>query len=419
MTARNTSRACIASRGAGGSHRQKRRNPLPAAVISAIQSQLGYKLSDEGLKRVAKVYKLNPGKGAFERCVAAVTAKGGAVDPKAVCAAQAMRTAAGKKELLAAAAKGRKRHKANFSFGSTTYSAATGTKRKVSADRKEEARLRKQERAQAERIRKEEIRERQRERAEQRREELHRKRIEAADARAAKVREKKERAAEKKAAGYPSLFGVAYEKLSPSQQALVRRATANKGKRYAKSVKRYANYANSRKKRNPARRNPEDAAAERYKYFHGKEPETVTEIVRTIHHHEVTSGIGKLHRLQIAAVDGRNKVTLAFKGTLLTQNEKGTQLFIEGGDQSVAQKDFGIEYPHEWEVLGSGLAIWYDTTKTHLGADGGKAIYRHSFGGKLKNGKKSRKPIIVYDTVNKQLYFAGGGYTLPDVGIDG
>jgi hypothetical protein len=254
---------------------------------------------------------------------------------------------------------------------------------------------------QAERIRKEEIRERQRERAEQRKEELHRKRIEAAEARTAKAREKKERAAEKKSAGYPSLFGMPYDKLSPSQQALVRRATANKGKKG--------------KKRNPARKNPEDAAAQRYEYFHGRGPESITKVTRTVHEHSVLSGIGKLTELTIAAIDGKGEVRLSgFKGALLAQNEAGTQMYIEGGDQGVDLKAFGITKPHETEVLGAAISVVYDTTKDHLGKDGGTASYRHKFG-----TKKSRLPMIVYDVRNKQLYFAGGGYTLPDVGIDG
>jgi hypothetical protein len=395
MTARNTSRKP-----------RSRRNimPIPPELVSGVTSTLGGQLTSSQLKKLKKAFNANPGKGYFERCVAAVKARGGAVDPKAVCAAQAMRTPAGKKELQRAAKKGRMKHKRNWPWSKTTYSAATGTSRKVSSDKKEEARLRKQERADAARIRQAELRERQRERAEQRKEELHRKRIEAAEARTAKAREKKERAAEKKSSGssYPSLFGTPYAKLSPSQQALVRRATANKGR-----------------KKNPKRRNPEDAAAARYEYFHGRGPDSITEVKRTVREHSVLSGIGKLNKLTIAAIDGSGRVELSkFKGALLAQNEAGTQMYIEGGDQSVNLADFGIRKPHEKEILGACLEVWYDTTKDHLGKDGGTATYHHKFGGK-KNGKASRLPMIGYDVRNKQLEFLGGGYTLPDVGIDG
>jgi hypothetical protein len=99
-----------------------------------------------------------------------------------------------------------------------------------------------------------------------------------------------------------------------------------------------------------------------------------------------------------------------------------------GGDQKVNLADFGIREPHEKEALGAVRAVWYDTTKVHLAPeDGGKAVYHHKFGGpKHKAGgandwgsKGPRLPMLMYDVRNKLLEFAGGGYTLPDVGIDG
>ena len=278
MKAQAKTRAGIARKRVGGSAK-RRGNPIPTAMLTAIQSQLGSKLTSEGLKRVGKAYKANPGKGAFECCVAAVTTKGGAADPRAVCAA------AGRKK-----------------YGAKKF-----------------------------------------------------------------------------------------------------QAMAKAGKR--KHAKRS----------NPARKNPEDAAAARYESFHGREPESVTEVTRTIHEHSVLSGIGKLVQLDIAAIDGKGIVEVkGFRGALLAQNEKATQLFIEGGDQKVSPGDFGIKHPHEKEVLGACVAVWYDTQKDHLGRDGGKAVYHHKFG-----GKGSRLPMIVYDVPNQLLEFAGGGYTLPDVGIDG
>ena len=404
MTARNTSRS---ARIVGRRLNRRTRNPIPAALLSGIQSQLGFKLSDEGLKRIAKVYKLNPGKGSFERCVQAVTAKGGAVDPKAICAASKMRTPAGKKELT----RSRMKHKANWPWSKTTYSAATGTKRKVSADKKEEARLRKQESAEAARIRQQERREAQQERSRAAVEARKQKAHEAAEARKEKAEARRERKAaqmearreakrakpkSRKTGG--SQFGPYYEKLSPEHQAIARRYTGNKGK-----------------KRNPGRTNPEDVAAKRYESFHGRGPESITKVTRTVHEHSVLSGIGKLKELTIAAIDGKGEVRLSgFKGALLAMNEAGTQMYIEGGDQKVDLGAFGIRTPHETEVLGAALSVVYDTTKDHLGKDGGTASYRHKFG-----AKNSRLPMIVYDVRNKQLYFAGGGYTLPDEGIDG
>jgi hypothetical protein len=159
-----------------------------------------------------------------------------------------------------------------------------------------------------------------------------------------------------------------------------------------------------------------EAAARTYEKFHGRAPGVEIDVTETLHEHSVLSGIGKLVSLLILSVDGRHEVELSnFGGALLAQNEKGTQLFIKGGNQSVRLADFGIQEPHESEVLGAALEIVYDTQKDHLRPeDGGKAHYHHKFG-----GGKSRLPVVVYDVPNKLLHLAGGGYTLPEVGIRG
>jgi len=59
------------------------------------------------VRRAMNYQRRNPGAGSFERCVAAVSKRGGVDDPAAVCAASKMRTPKGKRELLAAARVGR------------------------------------------------------------------------------------------------------------------------------------------------------------------------------------------------------------------------------------------------------------------------------------------------------------------------
>ena len=178
-------------------------------------------------------------------------------------------------------------------------------------------------------------------------------------------------------------------------------------------LKKAGKKKNAGKKR---RSNPDEQAAERYEYFHGRKPESVTTVTERIKGHGVLSGIGKLHSLVVLAVDGRTEVTLGkFGGALLAQNEKGNQLFIRGGNQSVNLADFGIKGAHENELLGAGVEVAYHTQKDHLTPEtGGKGIYHHVFG---KGG--SRLPVVLYDVRNKLLHFAGGGYTLPEVGIHG
>ncbi len=176
------------------------------------------------------------------------------------------------------------------------------------------------------------------------------------------------------------------------------------------------------------RRNPEDTAVERYEYFHGRKPETDTVVKTPIHTHEVLSGIGKLVALEILAINGNRKVKIEnFKGALLAQDEKGKQLYIVGGDQSVNLKDFGITAAHELEILGALTSVVYFTTKDHLmPEDGGTANYDHKFGGNSRVtytydfGKKGTKfPLVGYDVRNKLLSIQGGSYYLPAEGIDG
>lgn len=180
-------------------------------------------------------------------------------------------------------------------------------------------------------------------------------------------------------------------------------------------------------KDNPARKhsNPALAAIEGYEAFHGREPEEMVTVSRTVHFHKHLSGAGKLKRLVILPVKGRRKVVLSgFGGALLAFNEARSQLFIEGGDQSVDVTVFGInETPHELETLGQVKTIEYFTTKDHLGDEGGTATYVHKFRTTNENGQHvtiriARYPDLIYRTLDQQLEFSGGSYTILPEGIN-
>lgn len=212
-----------------------------------------------------------------------------------------------------------------------------------------------------------------------------------------------------------STAGRAFSRRNRAKRKTVRVGSSkgNKGK-----VLRFVLNAGTRK-------NPEGTAAERYEYFHGRAAEKDTDFRETIHFHEVLSGIGKLEMLEILAVNGNRKIEVSgFKGALLAQDEKGKQLYIVGGDQSVNLKDFGITQAHELEILGALTAVVYFTTKDHLmPEDGGTANYKHKFGNgarTYKFGKKgTRFPLVGYDVRNKLLSIQGGSYDIPAEGIDG
>jgi len=96
---------------------------------------------------------------------------------------------------------------------------------------------------------------------------------------------------------------------------------------------------------------------------------------------------------------------------------------VEGGDQSIDLLDFGISKPHETETLGRVTNIGYQTNKTHLGDEGGNAVYVHKFRSTNKDGRHvvvriAREPDLIYDVRNEQLLFSGGSYEILREGID-
>jgi len=158
------------------------------------------------------------------------------------------------------------------------------------------------------------------------------------------------------------------------------------------------------------KRNPADESAVAFEQFQGRPSEEQIVIERQIHYHRHLAAAGKLEKLVVVSRQG-DRVTLSdFKGAVLAFNEKGTQLFVEGGDQRVNLREFGIATPHEMETLGDVTDVEYFTTKDHLGSDGGTAIYHHKF--------KRPYPELVYDVPNRQLTFSGGKYVILPEGID-
>ena len=171
------------------------------------------------------------------------------------------------------------------------------------------------------------------------------------------------------------------------------------------------------------KRNPAAASAEVFEAFHGFAPSEVVTVSKKVHHHAHLAALGTLVELDVWGVDGKGHKITGFKGALLACNETRDQLFVEGGDQSIDLLDFGISKPHETETLGRVTNIGYHTNKTHLGDEGGKAVYVHRFRATNKDGKHvmvkmTREPDLIYDVRNEQLLFSGGSYQILREGID-
>jgi hypothetical protein len=172
------------------------------------------------------------------------------------------------------------------------------------------------------------------------------------------------------------------------------------------------------------KRNPAEAAAEMYQKFHGRPSGELVEVEKPVHYHAHLAALGELEKLTVKSNDGAVVDLEGFGDAVLCSNERGTQLYIEGGDQAVKLSAFGIGKPyHDVEDLGEVVKLWYFTTKDHLGDQGGEASYHH----KLSEEKRRRaygfgeqrapKPRLLYDVVNESLSFAGGEYTVEPEGI--
>ena len=159
------------------------------------------------------------------------------------------------------------------------------------------------------------------------------------------------------------------------------------------------------------RPNPASQASEAYTDFHGRPSEEVVTVKTEVHYHKHLAACGELRKLVIKPVGKLFTVSLSgFKKALLAFNEKRTQLFIEGGDQAVDLRQFGIKAPHETETLGEVRVIEYFTIKDHLGNEGGKAVYVHKF--------HKPYPVLIYNVLDQQLTFSGGSYKVLAEGID-
>lgn len=197
-----------------------------------------------------------------------------------------------------------------------------------------------------------------------------------------------------------------------------------KFERCVKAVKKRGGAANAyavctaagTRKKNKAKRNPADEAVKGYEDFHGRPPEEFVTVEQSVHFHRNLSGAGELIELCILPryVRGRVIELTGFKGAILAFNEKRSQLFIKGGDQSVDLRKFGIDpdSAHERETLGEVVSVTYFTRKDHLGKkDGGTADYQHEF-------DKNNRPDLIYRVLEKHLEFSGGSYEILPEGID-
>jgi len=180
--------------------------------------------------------------------------------------------------------------------------------------------------------------------------------------------------------------------------------------------------------RRRARRNPADESAAVFEEFHGYEPTEIVKVSQQVHHHSHLAAAGELVGLQVEPISGGEVREIEGMGDdcFLTFNEKKSQLFVSGGDQSLSAaelKKFGIRTEHELQTLGKLVGVGYFTDKTHLGKEGGEAVYSHQFRTTNENGrhivvKITRYPDLIYRVLDQRFEISGGDYVIRAEGID-
>jgi hypothetical protein len=340
------------------------------AEARAILAQYRAELADA---KAGHAIRANPGlTGRFKKCVAAVSSRGGAYDPKAVCAAEERRKY-GQKALTAASVAGKKR--ATRKRGNPILKTADGRKIKVS-------------RKAAKAI----------------------KRLLEMDSLPGKPRKK----------NFVIPGTITDSILGGTGANLLEKQL---GKHFGKKTQRKTHKSKTR------RRNPEAESSEMYELFHGKPAESVVEYESPEHEHLYLWCVGDLAVMNVTTIHGDKwaiGVAPVAKGeeypdpselpiqerVVVAANEEGTQLFFVSGNQEMDPKQYGLK---DADIKDNTLigVLTYIVYQTRKGFDKFELTdYGH------KTGEDSGvQPMLVYHPRSKALSVVGGQYRIKKPGI--
>jgi hypothetical protein len=166
------------------------------------------------------------------------------------------------------------------------------------------------------------------------------------------------------------------------------------------------------------RNNPESDAAALYETFHGSPSTETLELTQDLHYHSHLTVLGDLVELKVKTFSGK-QATISFSAddpegsTKLCSNEAGTQLYIEGGDQSLDLAGLGFNQAQanrDSVAVGVLYELTYQTKK-HFNKFK-LTDYYHGLG-----EETGYEPILNYDTMNQLLTVSGGEYEIKPEGI--
>jgi hypothetical protein len=176
------------------------------------------------------------------------------------------------------------------------------------------------------------------------------------------------------------------------------------------------------KRRNPSADSSDQlaGAARLSESWHGRPPRTVRELEELVEVRTDFADLGGLDEFVVIGRDGADEFTMRFGhdvrvGGVLEERDGGkfaVQLYFVGGDQAIDLAEFGIDDPHDKDLLGQVKSICYVTTKKHVKAN--NEPFEHEFG-----EEGGELPSLVYDSLNQRLELIGGSYSIALGDYDG
>lgn len=146
-----------------------------------------------------------------------------------------------------------------------------------------------------------------------------------------------------------------------------------------------------------------EAAAALYEIFHGKKPKEIIELHQDVIRREDYAALGQLIEISLPDIGVAVEFTESDK-VLLAASPNGKQLYAIGGNQDL-RAVLGKLADDEKDFLDLG-EVGYVVYRTRKDFDKFEEIdYKHRMG---EGGHE--KPRLMYDKMNKQIYFVGGEY---------
>ncbi len=172
----------------------------------------------------------------------------------------------------------------------------------------------------------------------------------------------------------------------------------------------------ARRKRNSGEGGEQKGAEEMFAKFHGRRPTTVQDIEIRQQDRRNLAGLGQLMYLQT-----KHGIPMKFSEhdkVIVACDPEGNQIYFVGGNQDLSDilEQAQINCQKDLIDVGECQYIIYTADKDFDNFQ--ELDYQHEFGEEdVKKGEKARRPRLMFDRQNRQMYLVGGAYEVKREGI--